>query len=123
VRLDGGGDYNVARDGAAVEHLAQLALTGDVNAESEAQRLIDEGDRLVRFAREEQPKGDRVRIRHGTEVGDVASERRDVEDVERRAVQGESICEGVGICALFDLPRLEPGGQRRDATAPCAQIA
>jgi hypothetical protein len=57
-RLDGGRDDDIFGRHVASEHLGELALAGDVDAEAAARRLVDQGQCLVGLAGEEDPQLD-----------------------------------------------------------------
>ena len=99
----------------AREHLKQLPLAGDVDSQARAPGLVDERQRLVGLAGEEDLQidaGDGGRV---PELPGVAGERRRIQHVERRSVALDPLRKLLGASAELDLPGLEAGRQRDDA--------
>ena len=115
ARLDRSRHHHVCGRHVAREHLKQLPLAGDVDSQARAPGLVDERQRLVGLAGEEDLQidaGDGGRV---PELPRVAGERRRIQHVERRSVALDPLRKLLGVSAELDLPGLEAGRQRDDA--------
>ena len=114
ARLHSGGDDDAIAVDAAVEHLLQLLLGGDVDSRTELDGTVDEAERLVRLAGEVDAEIDTVGARGPAQLGDVAGHRPRVDQVEGRSVLGDQLLQEPGPLEQPQLPGLGARGQRRD---------